>query len=72
MNKQQSVDAIRANLQVVYNNLFKANQDIAAALSAINEGKQNLAIGCMLEVPDRLEAAKTFCDAIIRIHRYSR
>jgi hypothetical protein len=69
MDKQHSIDAIRANLQVVYNSLFKASQEIAEAISAINKGNQNRAIGAMLEVPDRLDTAKTFCDAIMRIHR---
>ena len=69
MNKTESFDAIRVNLQVIYSCLQKASQEIVEAINSINKGNQNGAIGAMLEVPDRLDAAKTFCDAIIRIHR---
>jgi hypothetical protein len=69
MNKTESFDAIRVNLQVIYSCLQKASQEVVEAINSINKGNQNGAIGAMLEVPDRLDAAKTFCDAIIRIHR---
>ena len=60
------------HVKVVYNNLFKATQEVAAALFEIDHGNQSLAIGTMFQVPDRLDTAKTFCDAILRIHRQSR
>jgi hypothetical protein len=70
MNKEQSINAIRANLQIIYSSLHKASQEVLEAIDAIdNGGNQNRAIGAILEVPDRLDAAKTFCDAIMRIHR---
>jgi len=69
MNKTESFDMIRVNLQVIYSCLHKATTEVVEGINAINNGNQNGAIGAILEVSDRLSAAQTFCDAIMRIHR---
>ena len=72
MDKTPSLDAICLNLHIIRTCLAQASQEIKCALAAADKGHQNRAIGHMLEVPDRLESAKTLCDAILRIHRNSR
>jgi len=72
MDKTQSLNTIRANLQVIYSYLHKADQEVLQAMAAIDEGNQNGAVGAILDLPNRLDGAKTFCDAIMRIHRNSR
>jgi len=72
MDKEQSLNAIRANLQPVYSYLHKGNQEVLQAMEAVDEGNLNGAVGAILDLPDRLDGAKTFCDAILRIHRNSR
>jgi hypothetical protein len=72
MEKTERLNAIRANLQVIYSSLQKGSQDVMEAMTAIDEGNQNGAVGAILDLPDRLDGAKTFCDAIMRIHRNPR
>jgi hypothetical protein len=72
MNNNESLDAIRANLQVMYSYIDKAKEDVLTALLDIQNGNQNGAIGAIIEVPDRLEASKALCEAAMRIHRNSR
>lgn len=72
MHKDHSLHAIRANLQIIYSYLHTGNQEIMQAMTAIDEGNQNGAVGAILGLPDRLDGAKTFCDAILRIHRHSK
>jgi hypothetical protein len=72
MDKEQSINAIRANLQVTYSYMDKAKEEVAMGLLDIQNGNITGAIGAILEVPDRLEAAKALCDAALRIYRNAR
>ncbi len=72
MHKDHALDAIRANLHIIHSYLHAGNQEVMQAMAAIDEGNQNGAVGAILDLPDRLDGAKTFCDAILRIHRHSK
>jgi hypothetical protein len=66
------VQAMQLNLHMIRSYLGEAERDIQQAIVDLREGNQNAAIGAILELPDRLEASKTLCDAVMRIHRNCR
>jgi hypothetical protein len=71
MDETQPLDAIRVNLEVIYFCLQEASREVDKALTAIEQGNQNGAIGAILEVPEQLEDIKSFYDGVMRLHRNS-
>jgi hypothetical protein len=71
MDQNQLLDAIRVNLEVIYGCLDEAIREVDEALTAIEQGNQNAAIGAILEVPERLEDIKSFYDGVMSLHHNS-
>jgi hypothetical protein len=61
--------AIYANLSALADRLAEAARLSADAAAAIEDGKQNLAVGTALPIDDLLSQSKALYDAVIALHR---
>lgn len=71
MTKDFHSDAIRLNLTIICTHLHRANRLVDEALGYMRDGNKGAAIGTLIELPDKLEAAHALYGAIIAIHRNS-
>jgi hypothetical protein len=71
MTKDFHSDAIRLNLTIICTHLDRAARLVDEALGYMQGGNKGAAIGTLIELPDKLEAAHALYGAIIAIHRNS-
>ena len=62
-------DVIATNILCLKKLLETALIDVIQADQAMDEGQQNLAIGCLLEIEPAIQNAKALYDATMFMHR---